>query len=141
MTFLTLAHANHLIDTALAQARGQNLRPMAVAVLDTAGHLIAFQREDGASMFRQDIAIGKAWASVAMGASSRTLLERAQHHPAFFNALSSTSNGRFIPQTGAVLIIDAAGAALGAIGASGDTGDADEAICIAAVQIARLQYT
>lgn len=139
MHALTLAHANYLIATALTQAREQQLRPMAVAVLDHAGHLIAFQREDGASMFRQDIAVGKAWASVAMGASSRTLLERAQNHPTFFSALNSTSNGRFIAQTGAVLITDTAGAVLGAIGASGDTGDADEAICLAALQSARQQ--
>lgn len=141
MASLTLAHANHLIDAALIRAREQNLQPMAVAVLDTSGHLIAFQREDGASMFRQDIAIGKAWASVAMGASSRTLLERAQNHPTFFGALNSTSNGRFIAQTGAVLILDATEAVLGAIGASGDTGDADEAICIAALQVTRQQCT
>jgi len=141
MTSLTLAHANHLIGAALTQAREQNLKPMAIAVLDAAGHLVAFQREDGASMFRQDIAVGKAWASVAMGASSRTLLERAQIYPTFFSSLSSTSNGRFIAQTGAVLIIDAAGIVIGAIGASGDAGDADEAICIAALQAAGQQHT
>ena len=55
-------------------------------------------------MFRMDIAIGKAWASIAMGASSRVLTQRAKDMPAFFGALATAGDGKFIPQTGAVLI-------------------------------------
>ena len=107
-------------------------------VVDEAGHLKAAQREDGASMFRVDVATGKAWAAVGMGASSRTLAERAKDNPNFFVALAATAKGRFLPQTGAVLIKDAAGNVLGAAGASGGTGDEDEAICIAGVEAAGL---
>ncbi|MGZ5205356.1 MAG: heme-binding protein, partial [Caldimonas sp.] len=55
-------------------------------------------------------------------------------------ALAATAHGRFLPQTGAVLIRDAAGTVLGGVGASGGTGDEDEAICIAGVLAAGLQH-
>ena len=73
-----------------------------------------------------------------MGVSSRVLGERAKGNPNFFVSLLVTSDGRFLPQTGAVLIKDAAGQTLGAVGASGGSGDEDEAICIAGVAAAGL---
>src|SRR5262249_4336241 len=83
---LTLAQANTILSTAIEQAASAGYKPMAVVVLDDAGHLKAAQRQDGASMFRADIATGKAWASVAMGASSRVLTQRAKDLPGFFGA-------------------------------------------------------
>jgi uncharacterized protein GlcG (DUF336 family) len=135
---LTLAQANHILSAALAAARGASMPPVAVAVLDASGQLVALQREDGASMLRNDIAIGKAWAAAGMGVSSRTLHARAQDNPVFFNALSASSQGRFIPQTGALVIKDAGGATIGAVGASGGTGAEDESICAAGVAAAGL---
>jgi len=61
MSRLTLAQANKIIESALAVARQGGYRAMAVVVLDEGGHVRAVQREDGASMFRIDIATGKAW--------------------------------------------------------------------------------
>jgi len=43
--------------------------------------------------------------------------------------LAATAGGKFLPQTGAVLIRNAAGELLGAAGASGGTGEEDEAAC------------
>ncbi len=136
---ITLDQANAIIAAALRRSTEAGHKPMAVAVLDASGHTKAVQRQDGASMFRIDIATGKAWASVAMGAASRVLTQRAKDLPAFFGALASTGNGKFIPQTGAVLIKNAAGEVIGAAGASGGTGDEDEAICIAGIEAAGLQ--
>jgi len=85
-----------------------------------------------------EVAIGKAYASVAMGAASRVLLQRAKENPQFFGALSATAHGKFLPQTGAVLIKDKDGNILGAAGASGGTGDEDEAACIAGIAAAGL---
>lgn len=135
---LSLEQANDIIAAALRHCATAGYKPMAVVVVDEAGHIKTAQRQDGASMFRIDIAKGKAWASVAMGASSRVLTQRAKDLPVFFGALASSSDGKFIPQTGAVLIHDADGATIGAVGASGGTGDEDEAICIAGVQAAGL---
>jgi uncharacterized protein GlcG (DUF336 family) len=131
---LTLDQANHIIQGARAAARAANYKPMGIAVLDASGQLVAFGREDGASMFRFDIARGKAWGAVGMGISSRALAERAKDNPNFFITLSATAEGKFLPQPGAVLIKDANDNVLGAVGASGGTGDEDEIICKAGVK-------
>jgi uncharacterized protein GlcG (DUF336 family) len=138
MTQLTLAQANQIIAAALAHSQAAGYKPMGVVVLDEAGNLKAFAREDGASMFRFDVARAKAWGAVGMGASSRVLMQRAKDNPNFFVSLSATSEGKFLPQTGAVLVKNAAGEVIGAVGASGGTGDEDEAICMAGVAAAGL---
>lgn len=138
MTTLTLGQAQQIISAALAASKQAGYAPMGVAVLDEAGHLKAFAREDGASMFRFEVAQAKAWGAVGMGVSSRVLGERAKGNPNFFVALASTAAGRFLPQTGAVLVKDAQGVVIGAVGASGGTGDEDEAICMAGIKAAGL---
>ncbi|WP_395321936.1 heme-binding protein [Variovorax sp. UC74_104] len=140
MTTLTLDQANAIIAAALARSKASGFKPMGIAVLDAAGNLKAFASEDGASMFRFDVARAKAWGAVGMGASSRTLAERARDNPNFFVSLSATAQGRFLPQTGAVVIKDAGGNVIGAVGASGGTGDEDELICIAGVEAAGLDH-
>jgi uncharacterized protein GlcG (DUF336 family) len=135
---LTLAQANTIVTRAIEHARERNFQPLAVVVLDESGNLKAMQREDGASMFRFDIATGKAWASVAMGASSRTLAQRARDNPNFYVTLAATAEGKFLPQTGGVLIRNAAGDVLGAAGASGASGDEDEAAVIFGIEQAGL---
>jgi uncharacterized protein GlcG (DUF336 family) len=67
------------------------------------------------------------------------LTQRAKDLPAFFNAIASTTQGKFNAQTGAVLIKDAGGTLLGAVGASGGTGDEDELICAAGVEAVGLK--
>lgn len=138
MAELNLAQANLIVAKAIEQARTMNIKPVTVVVLDNSGHLKAMQREDGASMFRFDVATGKAWAAVGMDASSRALSERAKDNPNFFITLAATAGGKFLPQIGGVLIRDASGAILGAAGASGGTGDEDEACCIAGIEQAGL---
>lgn len=126
MSLLKLSQAETIIDAALAKARESKLPPLAVVVLDDAGHIKAVKREDGASMFRVDIAQGKAWGAVAMGCSSRALANRARQNPNFFVTLAATAGGKFLPQQGGVLIRNAAGDVLGAVGISGASGDEDE---------------
>ncbi len=138
MAKLTLQQANKIIEGALAKAREMKIKPLGVVVLDESGHLKAAQREDSASMFRIEIATGKAWAAVGMGASSRALAARAKDNPNFFVTLAATAGGKFLPQTGAVLIRSAAGELLGAAGASGGTGEEDEAACKHGVEHAGL---
>jgi uncharacterized protein GlcG (DUF336 family) len=135
---LTLKQANSIIEAALAKARAMQIKPLAVVVLDDSGNVKAAQREDGASMFRFDVARGKAWAAVGMGASSRALAKRAKDNPNFFITLAATADGKFLPQTGAVLIRDDAGRILGAAGASGGTGEEDEAVCAHGIEQAGL---
>ena len=140
MPALTLSQARALIDAALASSRQHGFKPMGVVVVDAAAQVIASAREDGASALRLDIALGKAGAAVGMGANSRVLTQRAKDLPAFFNAVAASAQQKFIPQTGAVLILDAEGATLGAAGASGGTGDEDEQIVLAGIVAAGLRH-
>src|SRR5262245_66452812 len=135
---LNLKQANRIIEASLAKARAMNIKPLAVVVLDDSGNVKAAQREDSASMFRFDVAQGKAWAAVAMGASSRALARRAKDNPNFFITLAATAQGTFLPQIGGVLIRDASGKVLGAAGASGGTGEEDEAVCAYGIEQAGL---
>jgi uncharacterized protein GlcG (DUF336 family) len=130
MPGLTLKQANTICEQGFAKAREMKVKPLGIVVLDASGHIVSAQREDGASMFRLDVAKGKAWAAVAMGASSRALLKRAKDNPAFFGALAATAEGKFLPQTGAALIKDAQGNIIGAAGGSGGTGEEDEECCV-----------
>lgn len=127
MSLLKLDQAEIIIDAALSKAREMKLPALAVVVLDDAGHIKAVKREDGASMFRVDIAQGKAWGAVAMGCSSRALANRAKQNQNFFVTLAATAGGKFLPQQGGVLIRNPAGDVLGAVGISGASGDEDEA--------------
>jgi len=138
MAQLTLKQANTIIEKGFAKARELKIKPLGIVVLDAAGHIVSAQREDGASMFRIDVAKGKAWGAVAMGASSKALANRAKTNPNFFVALAATAEGKFLPQTGAALIKDKDGTILGAAGGSGGTGEEDEACCVAGIEAAGL---
>ena len=136
---LKLDNAETIIDAALREGRKRGLAPLAVAVLDPGGHLIAYKREDGAGIVRFDIAFGKAWGSLGMGFSSRELSRRAGNLPTFFTMLAATSGGRLVASPGGVLVIGQHSEVLGAVGISGDLGDTDEACAIAGIVAAGFQ--
>ena len=133
---LTLAAAAKIVDEALAIRSRERILPLAVAVLDSGGNLVAFKREDGCGVLRFDIAFGKAWAALGMGMSTRLIRDRMAQRPAFQGALAAASGGRFVPVPGGVLLLDPAGGAIGAVGISGDASDKDEYCAIAAIQAA-----
>jgi len=138
---LTLEQATTIVKAALGKARETGCAPLAVAVLDTGGHLKAFAREDGSGIVRPQIAIGKAWGALGMGLGSRTFARRVAEQPqqqAFFAALNAMSEGRVVPAAGGVLIRDGAGAVLGAVGISGDVSDKDETCALAGIAAAAL---
>lgn len=136
MAKLKLKDAETMIDTALAEGRRLKLAPLAVAVLDAGGHVIAFKREDGTGIVRFDIAYGKAWGALGMGFGTREITERAAKFPAFIDALTTISRGRAVPSPGGVLILDEHREIIGAIGISGDTGDNDEHCALAGIAAA-----
>ena len=87
MTRITLAQANRIVDAAFAKGAELGLKPLAVAVLDPGGHLIAFQRQDGSSTLRPQIAAGKAGGALALGVSSRAIAGMAAERPTFVASL------------------------------------------------------
>jgi len=136
---MKLEIAQKMVAAALAAARGRNFKPLAVAVLDARGVLKAFGAEDGTSLKRAEIAMGKAHGALAMGLGSRALGKMAAERPHFVAAVTHAVGGSLIPVPGGVLIRDGAGATLGAVGISGDTSDNDEAAAVAGIQAAGLE--
>ncbi|WP_027896788.1 GlcG/HbpS family heme-binding protein [Zestomonas thermotolerans] len=139
MSTLNLETATAIAQRALATGRERRAAPLTAAVLDAGGHLIVLLREDGASLLRPQIAIGKAWGALALGKGSRLIAADAQQRPAFIGAANALADGRLVPAPGGVLIRDAAGAVIGAVGISGDTSDIDEQCAVSAVEALGLQ--
>ncbi len=139
MSMLDLETANAVLAGAFEAAHLKGLKPLAIAVLDAGGHLKAFQKQDGSSMMRFEIAFGKAYATLAMGAGSRFLDQVAAQRPHFVQALTTASHGKIIPVPGGVLIQDAGGTVLGAVGVTGDTSDNDESCAILGIKAAGCQ--
>lgn len=130
---LTLELANRLIADVFAHGAAAGMKPLSAVVLDAGGHVTAFQRQDGASMLRFEIACGKAYGALAIGTGSRWLGNQAKDRPHFLEGLSGVSGGRIVPVAGGVLVKAADGSLLGAVGVTGDTSDNDEAAAVAAI--------
>ena len=139
MARLSLAQANALIEAAFVKGAELGLKPLTVTVHDPGGHLIACQRQDGASNMRVKLAGGKACGALALGVSSRAIGEMAVERPHFIAAVDTMSEGGMVPAAGGVIVCDAGGTVLGAIGVTGDTSDNDEACALAAIDKLGLQ--
>lgn len=135
---LTLFHANAIVAGAFAMGQALGLKPLSVAVLDAGGHLIAFQRQDGSSTLRPQIAAGKAGGALALGVSSRKIGEMAAERPSFVASLGTIAPHGVIPAAGGILIAGAGGAVIGAVGVTGDLSDNDELCALAGVEAAGL---
>ncbi len=132
---MNYADARKILDAALAYITEQKFKPMAVGVIDARGALVAYAAQDGTSLKRGDIALGKANGAIALGMGSRALMKRAETQGYFIDAATAAIGGSLIPVPGGVLI-KKAGAVVGAIGISGDTSDNDEAAALAGINAA-----
>jgi uncharacterized protein GlcG (DUF336 family) len=139
MKTLTLSVADTIVDKTLEKGRELKLAPLTVIVLDAGGQTKVLKRDDGCSLLRPEIAMGKAWGTLGMGFGGRDLARRAAKAPAFFGALSDMSGGRMVPVPGGVLIRSDAGDILGAVGVTGDTSENDEACAIHGISSAGLK--
>jgi uncharacterized protein GlcG (DUF336 family) len=135
---ITLEQANQIITAALEKSAELGLKPLSVAVLDAGGHLIAFQRQDGASTLRPQIATAKASGALALGVSSRKIGEMAADRPTFVASLGPISPHGVVPAAGGVIVVDPDGLPIGAVGITGDTSDNDELCALAGITAAGL---
>lgn len=139
MPDLTLDAARAIIDKALAEARRLSLKPLAVVVYDARGALKAFAAEDGTSLRRAEIAMGKANGALALGMGSRAIAKQAAERPAFVAAVTHVAGPQaLVPVPGGVLI-RSGDAVVGAVGISGDTSDNDETCAVAGIEAAGLK--
>lgn len=127
---LNLDVARQLIAATRLAGRERGLSPLSIVVLDSGGHVVAFEREDGASNRRFDIAFGKAHGALSLGVGSRALMTRAEQQPYFVAAVTAAIGGSLVPVPGGVILKDDAGRTLGAVGVTGDTSDNDESAAV-----------
>jgi uncharacterized protein GlcG (DUF336 family) len=121
MAKVTLEEARTAVRAGLESAKEQGVG-MAIAVVDYAGQLVAFERADDAAWIVSEIAWRKARTSAAFGKPSGDREQSWAQRPFF--AQSVIGLGDFIVGKGAVPIIRD-GEVLGAIGASGGLPEQD----------------
>jgi uncharacterized protein GlcG (DUF336 family) len=140
VTELTLNIARTIADATLKTAREKSFKPLSVVVYDARGALRALLSEDGTSLKRAEIAMGKAYGALALGVGTRALHKMATDRPYFVAAATHAVGGQLVPVPGGVLIKNAQGQILGAVGVSGDTSDNDEIAAAGGIEAAGLVF-
>ncbi|RUT27080.1 hypothetical protein C0V97_02355 [Asaia sp. W19] len=115
------------IDRALELARARNVR-VAVAVVDAAGHLVAFKKDDGTQLGSIELALMKARTS-ALFLRPTEDMEKALHEGK--SMIATLPN--MLPAGGGIPITRD-GAVIGALGLSGGEGETDARLAEAAVR-------
>lgn len=113
--------AHELIVAAVAEAKKRNW-PMNIAVVDSGGNLVAFERMDGAQLASIEIAQHKARAAVKFRRETKALEDAIQNGLNYLITLDGVVGSR-----GGIPLVEG-GKMIGAIGVSGGTGSQDEVI-------------
>ena len=127
---ITLAQANLIIETIIKRGAELDCRPLSAVVVEPGCVVKAFQKEDGSSMIRFEMAYGKAYAALALGRNSKLVRVRNEEKPIFMRYLIAASDDKIFPEGGGMLIRDADGEVIGAVGVTGDTEDHDEELAV-----------
>jgi uncharacterized protein GlcG (DUF336 family) len=130
MRAISLAEANKIIEGTFASARERKAYALAAIVLDAGGRVKAFQKQDGASLMRFEIAYGKAFGALSLNRSSRQVLAKAKEKPAFMQSLSELADGPVFMEAGGQLIRDPSGEIVGSLGVTGDVNEVDDLCAI-----------
>jgi uncharacterized protein GlcG (DUF336 family) len=136
MSAITLEQANRIIETIIKRGAELECRPLSVIVVEPGCVVKAFQKEDGSSMVRFEMAFGKAYASLALGRSSTLVRIRNEEKPAFIRYLLSATDNKIFPEGGGMLIRASNGEVVGAVGVTGDTEEKDEELAAFGIRAA-----
>ena len=126
---ISLEQAQAVIQAAVAEARKRNWK-MNLAVTDSGGNLVAFQRMDGAMLASIQIAEHKARAAVTFRRPTKVFEDGVQ----LMHLNSLLAFDGIIASRGGIPLIDQ-GKIIGAIGCSGGTDSQDEVISEAAAAV------
>jgi uncharacterized protein GlcG (DUF336 family) len=135
---ISLRKARTIVRKTLEKGRELDLKPLAVVVLDAGGHVKAFEREDGASPGRFNVAFGKAYGAVMLGMTGTALQARADEQAYFIGAVNGLFGGKLVPVPGGVLVRDRKGAVIGSVGVTGDVSGNDLIAAMAGIEAAGL---
>ncbi|MET4426897.1 MULTISPECIES: heme-binding protein [unclassified Mycolicibacterium] len=133
MSKITIAEAREIVAEGLASANEQGVG-MAIAVVDYAGQLVAFERSDDAPWIVSEVAWRKARTAAAFGKDTADREQAWAQRPFF--AQSVIALGNFVVGKGAVPLIDG-DEVVGAVGASGGVPDQDHIAAVAGASVFR----
>jgi glc operon protein GlcG len=124
-----LEKARQLVAAAEAEAKKHNWK-MNIAVVDTNGEPVLFERMEGAQIASGTISINKARTAARFRRESRVFYNAYESGHTFAGTLDPTLTA----SPGGFPLVDG-GKLIGAIGCSGGTGDQDAATCKAGAEL------
>ncbi len=127
---VTLDDARQLVESALATGAERGFAPLAVAVVDVTGEVVALARSDGARPMTSRVAVAKARSALVALMPSGQLDQLPE---AITAALRVAYGGDFVARAGGLPAVRG-GVVHGAVGASGAASDEDEAAIREALQ-------
>ena len=136
---IKLSQANRMIAAIIKRGIELDCRPISVVVVEPGCIVKAFQKEDGASMLRFEMAFGKAYAALALSRSSKLVRIRNEEKPVFMRYLMTASGDKIFAEGGGMQIRDKNGEVIGAVGVTGDTEDRDEELAAHGIRAAGLK--
>lgn len=122
---INLERAESLIGAAAAEAKKHDWK-LNIAVVDSGGNLVAFQRMDGAQLASIQVAQHKAHVAVSFRRETKVFESGIQGGNTYIVTLDGVIGSR-----GGIPLVEG-GKIIGAIGCSGGTGSQDEVACKAA---------
>lgn len=138
MAEISLSKARTIIRKTLEAARAGEMKPLSVVVVDAGGHVIAFERSDGAPPGRFELARAKAYGAVMLGMGGTAQRDRAEAQAYFMAAANGIYGGKLAPVPGGILVRDKRGRVVGAVGVTGDTSENDRAVGLVGIEAAGL---
>ncbi len=125
---ITLEQARKVMAAAEAEARKNSLN-LAIAIVDTGGHMVLMQRMDGAFFASAKVARDKAWSAAAYRRPGKAFQDRLATGGAEVRILRL--QGASPIEGGDPIVAD--GKVIGAIGVSGGSGEQDGLVARAGV--------
>jgi glc operon protein GlcG len=124
-----LERAKQLVAAAEAEAKRRNWK-MNIAVVDTNGELVQFERMEGAQIASGPISVGKARTAARFRRESRVFYNAYETGHSYIGTLDPG----LVASPGGFPLVEG-GKLIGAIGCSGGTGDQDAATCKAGADL------
>jgi glc operon protein GlcG len=126
-----LERAKQVMAAAEAEAKRRNWK-MNIAVVDTNGELVQFERMEGAQIASGPISVGKARTAARFRRESRAFYNAYETGHSYVGTLDPT----LVASPGGFPLVEG-GKLIGAVGCSGGTGDQDAAICKVGAEVVK----
>ncbi len=123
---ITLEQSQAIIEACRSEATAIG-QPMNIAVVDDAGHLVAFAAMDDTKLIGEDISQKKALTAVYFQMDTRDLAPLVQPGQQLYG-IEATTNGKLVVFGGGVLLRGADGRIAGGVGVSAGSVDEDHQV-------------